>query len=102
MQKISVTLRDEQVAQLSDLVGDEYTDRSKAVRALIDRGLEYDDLETENDRLRAENRALIEQREEHDELVRYAEQHRPVMEREQERRAAPAWQRAKWWLLGER
>ena len=61
---------------------------------------QINELERENERLQRERRQLLEQREEHTELVRYAEQQRSVLERQEERRDAPAWRRAKWWLLG--
>jgi metal-responsive CopG/Arc/MetJ family transcriptional regulator len=100
MQKISVTLRDEQVAELSDLVGSEYQDRSKAVRALIDRGLEYPELETENDRLRAEKRAIIQQREDHGEVLEYVERERDLQRLERERQTASLPKRLRWLLFG--
>ena len=34
------------------------------------------------------------------ELVEYVERERSMQEQERERRNAPAWRRAKWWLLG--
>lgn len=60
-----------------------------------------EDLEQENQRLRNEKRTLINDREEHTELVEYVEEQREDEQRERERRHAPAWRRAKWWLLGE-
>ena len=99
MENISVTLRSEQVRQLSDLVGDEYDDRSKAVRALLDRGLEYDDVAAERDRLREQLAATNARAEDMGELVEYVERERELQRRERERRDAPAWRRAKWWLF---
>ncbi|EMA55684.1 ribbon-helix-helix protein, CopG family [Halococcus salifodinae] len=61
---------------------------------------QVEELERENERLQRERRQLLEQREEHTELVRYAEQQRSVVERREERRDAPVWRRAKWWVLG--
>ena len=34
------------------------------------------------------------------ELVEYVERERSMQEQERKRRNAPAWRRAKWWLLG--
>jgi SOS response regulatory protein OraA/RecX len=107
MEKISVTLRSDQVAQLSDLVGEEYDDRSKAVRDLLDRGFEHDDLQREVEQAEARVDDLRRQLQEAnagdrdvDELVEYVEQEKAVAERREERRDAPAWRRAKWWLFG--
>ena len=59
-----------------------------------------DDLETELERVRNEKRLLLEEREEKAELVKYVEQERDLQERREERRSAPAWKRAKWWVFG--
>lgn len=74
--------------------------KSDAIRTLLAKGLEYDDLRIENERLRNEKRAIISQREEHGELVEYVEEERSMQQRREERRDAPAWKRAKWWLFG--
>ena len=46
---------------------------SEAARQLLRRGTEYDDLQTENERLRNEKRGIIEQRTENKDLRRYVE-----------------------------
>jgi Arc/MetJ-type ribon-helix-helix transcriptional regulator len=94
MEKISVTLRSDQVGEISDLVGDEYDSRSEAVRDLVDKGLEYAELETENERLRSEKETLIRDREEHQELVEYVEGERSWREQ-------PLTTRVRWWLFGQ-
>jgi chromosome segregation ATPase len=58
------------------------------------------ELERENERLHRERRQLLEQREEHQELVRHVEDEREDREYRRERRNAPVWRRAKWWVLG--
>jgi len=47
--------------------------------------------------VREEKRLILQEREEKKQLARYAETER---EREQQRRQAPVWRRAKWWALG--
>lgn len=74
--------------------------RSEAIRQLLERGVEYEELQTENERLQNEKRALIDHRKEHTELVEYVKKERDLQQRQEERRDAPAWRRAKWWLLG--
>jgi hypothetical protein len=44
---------------------------------------------------------LLEQREEHHELARYAEDQWDQDQRARERRQQPVWVRAWWWLTGE-
>lgn len=111
MKKISVTLREDQVGRLSDLVGEEYDDRSKAVRDLLDRGFEHEELAQELKQAEARVEDLRRQLQEAnagerdvDEIVAYVEEERALQreerERREQRRSAPAWTRAKWWLLG--
>lgn len=61
---------------------------------------DINDLERENERLNRERRQLLEQRKEHTELVRYAENQRELEQDARERRNAPVWTRAKWWVFG--
>ena len=58
------------------------------------------ELERENERLHRERRQLLEQRDEHNELVRHVEDEREEREHRRERRNAPVWRRAKWWVFG--
>lgn len=74
--------------------------KSEAIRTLLERGLEYERIQTENERLQQSLQQLVQQREEHTELVEYVEEERSLQRRREERRDAPAWRRAKWWLLG--
>ena len=71
------------------------------MRYFIQRSQEADDLERENDRLHRERRQLLDQREEHTELVRDAEYRRNRKQRAQQRREQPVWTRAWWWVIGE-
>lgn len=107
MDKISVTLRGDQVGRLSDVVGEEYDDRSKAVRDLLDRGFEHDELQRELEQTEARVEDLRRQLQEAnkddrdlDEIVTYVEDEQRMQRRREERRNAPAWRRAKWWLFG--
>lgn len=92
-EKISVTLRSEQVGKLSDLVGDEYENRSEAVRGLLDKGFAYDEIEATADRLERQLAQVIDERDDHQEIVAYVEE-------EQTWREAPLLTRMKWWLYG--
>jgi TolA-binding protein len=74
------------------------------VRRCIERSQELDecrervaDLEQRVERLEREKRLILEQREEHSQLVRAVEQERTL---EQERAEAGLATRAKWWLFG--
>ncbi|MDG5821957.1 ribbon-helix-helix protein, CopG family [Natronococcus sp. A-GB7] len=67
--------------------------RSEAIRDLLERGIEYDQLQTENQRLQNEKRTIIQQREQNTELVEYIEE-------EKSYRKAGLFTRAKWWAFG--
>jgi metal-responsive CopG/Arc/MetJ family transcriptional regulator len=101
MQQITVKISDETADTLTTVATDTFDgNRSEAIRELLERGIAYDDLETENERLQRRVQTLIEQREEHGELVEYVEAERELQRQERERRNANAIERAKWWLLG--
>ena len=112
MQKVSVSLREEHIDKLDAIeeAGDADS-RSEALRQILD---EYDQvreecetLRTECDRLRNRRDELRNQLREAnrtndqvEELVEYVEAEKSLRDRREERLSAPAWRRAKWWLLG--
>lgn len=94
MDKISLTLRSDQVGELSDLVGEGvYESRSEAVRELLDKGLEYDTVVREKEELQGQLAARNQREEEVTDLANYVQE-------EREWRSAPIWVRAKWWVTG--
>ena len=101
MDKVTLTLRPEQVQQLDDA---DFESRSEAARMMIDRGFEYEDLEQENERLRNEKRTILNQRDENKELVEYLRRERELQLEERERRRdreqQPVWLRLRDWVLG--
>lgn len=103
MPRLTITVTDEQAALLEELSGDggQYESKSAVVRDFIQTGERVDELEREVERLNRERRQLLEQREEHSELVRYAKDQRGQEQNARERRRKPAWTRAWWWLTGE-
>lgn len=103
MPRITVTITDDQAELLEEKTGEggEYESKSEAVRSFIQ---EYErlsgrveELETENQRLHRERRQLLEQREEHTDLVRAVESERTLAER---RARAGLLTKAKWALFG--
>lgn len=92
--KISVTLESEQVGEIEDLVGEEYENRSEAIRDLLDKGLGYEDLVRKAERLEREKAQILDQREEHTELVEY-------VEGEKSWREQPLSVRLRWWVFGQ-
>ncbi|WP_227778318.1 ribbon-helix-helix domain-containing protein [Haladaptatus pallidirubidus] len=61
---------------------------------------EIDKLETVVERLENEKRTILSQREENQELVKWAKEEQSLQRRREERQTAPVWKRAKWWLTG--
>jgi metal-responsive CopG/Arc/MetJ family transcriptional regulator len=98
MESLTAKVPEDLLEEIEDYADDEHDgNRSEAVRDLLGRGLDADELEAERDRLERQYRQLIEQREEHEALVEYVEEERTLEER---RRRAGLAKRAKWWLVG--
>jgi Arc/MetJ-type ribon-helix-helix transcriptional regulator len=100
MPRLTVRLDDEHNDEIERLVEDgKYDNKSEALRGLLDEREQLvdsvADLRRENERLHRERRQLLEQREEHDELVRYVSD-------EVAWREAGLARRARWWLFGRR
>lgn len=103
MPRITVSVSDEQAERIEELAGEDapYSSKSEVMRYFIQRSREADELERENERLHRERRQLLDQREERNELVRYAEGQREQEQRARQRREQPIWTRMRWWVLGE-
>lgn len=100
MEPVTTRIDDETNRYVEQQAGERGVSKAEVLRELIERGRDYDRLKAERDRLRAEKRTLISQREEHTDLVEYVEQERELQQRREERKDAPVWTRAKWWVLG--
>ena len=129
MPRFSVTFDDEDDTYLAELAGEggKYDSKAEAVRAIVREDRErtgdepeavrqeykkkiadlkaaknerVDELEQEIDRLNRERRQLLEQREENQELVKFAEEQRSLVSEQRDRQNAPVWRRAKWWVFG--
>ena len=61
---------------------------------------ETDELRTNVERVQREKRQILDQRKECKELVKYVEHEKELQRRREERRDAPVWKRAKWWVVG--
>lgn len=100
MESVSTRLDNETYEKLEEIVDERDSSMSAVVRELIEKGLKYDDLKTERDRLQRELAATNRRVDEHQELVRYVEEERSLRERREARESAPVWRRAKWWMFG--
>lgn len=119
MGQISVKLPDTRIDELDrEAEANGFASRADLVREAIDSRNEssederelqetvddlrsqLDDLRRENDRLRRERRQILEQRNENQQLVRFAEQQQTVLERREERKSRPIWSRAYRYIFG--
>lgn len=93
MESVSTRLDDETYRLIRETADERGVSMAEILREYIEKGRQYDDLERENNRLRAEKRMLIQDREEKTELVEYVEEERSW-------RSAGIGTRMKWWLFG--
>ena len=125
MGQISIRMSDDRIESLDRDAEDNGLTRAEFVRDLLESRNEpsetqaeleecratvgelrsqLDELQTEVERLHRERRQLLEQREENQELVKFAQEQRSVVrsreERERERESANALKRAWWWAVG--
>jgi metal-responsive CopG/Arc/MetJ family transcriptional regulator len=98
MGRFSASIDDDVQEDLEEYAEEHHDgNRSAAVETLVERGLEYDDVVQERDRLDRQLKQLIEQRETSDEIVEYVEVEKTLQER---RARAGLVTRARWWLVG--
>jgi len=93
MKTITIRIPEDDLESIDEEAGEHDATRSEYVRTLIERGRGYEDLQRERDRLDRELAQLLDQREEHTELVRYVEEERSWREQS-------LGTRLRWWLLG--
>ncbi|MDG5821840.1 ribbon-helix-helix protein, CopG family [Natronococcus sp. A-GB7] len=103
-------LDESRVENLDSIAEDDGVSRSEVIRDLLDDALNtaddervqeleqrIHDLETELERVHREKRQILEQREEHQELVKAVQSEQSLAEKKAQ---AGAFTRAKWWLTG--
>lgn len=100
MESVSTRLDNETYQYVRETADERDVSQAEVLRELIEKGVDYDDLERENERLQNRVRKLIDTREEHTELVEYVEEERSLQERREERSQANVFRRAWWWIAG--
>lgn len=101
MERLTIRVPEEIMEELERIQDADNVSQSEAARQLLRRGSEYERIRNERDRFERQYRQLVDQREEHTELVEYVEEERELERQRGRRRSAPVWTRAKWWILGE-
>ena len=100
MQQLTIRVADETATEIEERADESDASKSEVARELLRLGSEHESLQAECDRLRRELQAANSRYDEHTELVEYVEEERRLQQRREERRDAPVWTRAKWWLFG--
>ena len=100
MEPHTIRMPEDLLEELAEEAEERDISRAKYIRSLLRQRTEYEELRSENERLRRKLQATNSRQEDVGELVEYVEKERRLQQRREERRDAPAWRRAKWWLLG--
>lgn len=100
MDKRTIRIPDDVAAEIDRRAEADDVSESAAARQLLRRGLEYDGLQAERDQLRNQLQAVNQREDNVGELVEYVERERELQRRERERRDAPLWERARWFVFG--
>ena len=117
MKRVSLRLPEQALEEVEQYESDHDVSRSQALRELVESALadergqdvderlqsvraELEEKENKITELRNQLQAVNSRERDVDELVEYVEEERQLQQRREERRDAPAWTRAKWWLFG--
>jgi predicted transcriptional regulator len=107
MAQITLRLDDDLLDELDEEAEEREVSRSQYIRDTLESRDRADELEARVDDLRRQLQEANAGNRDVDEIVAYVEEEREVrrrrekrIQRREERRDAPAWRRAKWWLLG--
>ena len=100
MKSVSTRLEDETYRLIAETADERDVSKAEVLRELVEKGMQYDDLKQENERLQRQLAATNRRVGQHQELVEYVREERDLQQRREERLDAPVWRRTKWWLLG--
>lgn len=76
------------------------TTKAEAMRTLLRRGLDFNEIKRENQRLKDQLAATNQRIDDTKELVEYVEEERELQRQRQQKENAPVWRRAKYWVFG--
>lgn len=92
--------RAEQLQHRIDELERDLEERRETIAELQEVADRVESLETELERVKREKREILDQRTENKQLVKFADAEREAAERREQRREAPVWRRAKWYVFG--
>jgi metal-responsive CopG/Arc/MetJ family transcriptional regulator len=97
MEQITARVETELVEEIDRRHNEHDVSKSEVVRTLLRMGIEHEELQRENERLRNQLQAITSRQQEHTDLVEYVEEERSLSRQKAE---AGVVTRAKWWLFG--
>ena len=107
MERLTIRVPADLAAIIEEWADADDVSESEAARQLLRRGTEYEDLQRELEQTEARVEDLRRQLQQAnaddrdvDEIVAYVDEERAMQQRERERRDAPLWTRAKWYVFG--
>lgn len=104
MESVSTRLDDETERLVRERAEERDVSMAEILRELIEKGLEYDEIEAERDRLQRKLTETNTQNDKVDTLATYVETERARQQRQLAREdalaSAPPWRRLKWWATG--
>lgn len=74
--------------------------KAEAIRTLLERGLDFNEIKQENQRLKDQLATTNQRIDDTKELVEYVEEERELQRQRQQKENAPVWRRAKYWVFG--
>lgn len=74
--------------------------KAEAIRTLLERGLDFNEIKRENQRLKDRLAATNQRIDNTKELVEYVQEERELQQQRRRKENAPVWRRAKWWIFG--
>jgi metal-responsive CopG/Arc/MetJ family transcriptional regulator len=90
MERLTIRVPEDLTDEIDRRADADDVSTSEAARQLLRRGTEYDRIQEERDRYERQYQQLVEQRQEHTELVEYVETEREIQQQRERRRSAPA------------
>lgn len=100
MEPVTIRLPDDTHRTLADEAKENDMSMSAVAREYVRKGMEYDDLKTENERLQRQLATTNARQDDVDEVVEYVEREKQMQQRREERQSAPVWTRARRWIFG--
>lgn len=74
--------------------------KAEAMRILLKRGLDFEEIKQENQRLKDQLAVTNQRIDDTKELVEYVEEERELQRQRQQKENAPVWRRMRYWIFG--